>query len=48
MKRTCAFEMVDSDRQAGGFVKKPTAIMTDAFKLEELEKSCSGDHRHVV
>ena len=45
----CAFGMMDSDHQGGGLVKKATGWMTNAVKIgEELERPCSGDHRHVV
>ena len=45
----CAFGMYDYDHQGGALVKKPTGFMTNAIKLaEQLNKECSGDHRHIV
>jgi hypothetical protein len=45
----CAFGMYDYGHQGGTLVKKPTGFMTNAIKLaEQLNKECSGDHRHIV
>lgn len=45
----CALRMYDHDQQGGELIKNPTEFMTNAIKLrEEIEKPCSGDHRHVV
>ena len=44
----CQFEMMAEDPGGTGLVKKPTGIMTNSAELaRELERTCSGGHRHI-
>ena len=44
----CQFGMTSVNEEGDGLVKKPTRYMTNAPLIaEELERFCTGDHRHV-